>query len=187
MGGSITISEAVTLEPQIEYYSDRGGDYTITITEDQWTFLWGPIDKGVEVVVYRQEQVVAGHLVRNNVSKKSKKHFDAERDGYVDVLIENETVEIKDVTLRCRGICTNSVFHVIFATMRIYTREIKRPLRSGIVEISSADARSAYHCYKKAFKKNGFSTDVPEPPSKRVYDYVVPFTRNVYQLPKLKY
>tara|TARA_B110001452_G_C15127798_1_gene393019 strand:- start:87 stop:644 length:558 start_codon:yes stop_codon:yes gene_type:complete len=185
MGGSIAISEAVT--PQIEYYSDRGGDYTIMTTEDKWTFLWGSIDKGVEVVVFRQEHLVAGHLMRNNVSNKSKQHFDAERDGYVDILIANETVEIKDVVLRCRGICASSVFHVIFATMRIYTREIKKPIRSGIVEISSEDAQTAYHCYKKAFKKNGFSTDVPEPPSKREQDYVVPFTRDVYQLPKLRY
>ena len=181
MGGS------VTTPVHIEYFSDRAGTYTITQSDGKWTFQWGTIQKGVEVDVFRQEHLIAGHLVRNNLSKKPKKHFDAERDGYLDVLIVNETVELKDVLLRPRGICKESVNKVIFATMRIYARQIRQPIRSGILEISSENAKAAYHCYKKAFKLNGFSTETPEPPSKRIRDYVVVFTRDVYQEPKLKF
>jgi len=181
MGGS------VTTPVHIEYFSDRAGTYTITQSDDKWTFQWGTIQKGVEVDVFRQEHLIAGHLVRNNLSKKPKKHFDAESDGYLDVLIANETVELKDVLLRPRGICKESVNKVIFAAMRIYARQIRQPIRSGILEISSENAKAAYHCYKKAFKLNGFSTETPEPLTKRIRDYVVVFTRDVYQEPKLKF
>ena len=181
MGGSIITPV------NIEYYSDRGGDYTITLREDKWTFRWGSGQKGVEIDVFQQDSHIAGYLVRNNLSKKTKKHFDAERDGYLDVLIANETVEIKNVLLRPRGICTKSVHKVIFATMRIYARQMKHPIRSGIVKISSEHAKAAYNCYKKALKMNGFSTVTPEPLTKRIYDYVVVFTRDVYQEPKLTF
>ena len=70
MGGSITTPV------HIEYFSDRGGDYTITRTDDKWTFRWGTVQKGVEVDVFQQEHLCAGHLVRNNLSKKATKHFD---------------------------------------------------------------------------------------------------------------
>jgi len=181
MGGSITTPG------HIEYLSDRGGDYTITRTDDKWTFRWGTVQKGVEVDVFQQEHLCAGHLVRNNLSKKATKHFDAEHDGYLDVLIANETVELKDVLLRPRGICKESVNKVLFAAMRIYARQIRQPIRSGILEISSENAKAAYHCYKKAFKINGFSTKTPEPPSKKIVDYVIVFTRDVYQQPQLMF
>jgi len=181
MGGS------VTTPIEIEYHSDRAGAYTVTRTDAKWTFMWGTVEKGVEVDVFQQEYLIAAHLVRNNLSKKPKKHFDAERDGYLDVLIVDETVELKDVLLRPRGICKKSVNKVIFAAMRIYARQIRQPIRSGIVQISSEYAKAAYHCYKKAFKSNGFSTSTPEPLTKRIRDYVVVFTRDVYQEPKLKF
>lgn len=181
MGGSITAPI------DIEYFSDRGGDYTITHTDDKWVFRWGTVQNGVEIDVFKQKQMVAGHLVRNNFSKKSKKHFDAEYDGHLDVIIANETVEIKNVFLSKRGICKESVNKVIFAAMRIYARELRQCIRAGIVIISSEYAKAAYHCYKKAFKLNGFSTETPEPPSKRILDYIVVFTRDVYQEPKLKF
>ena len=181
MGGSITAPI------QIEYFSDRGGDYTITHSDDKWTFRWGTVQSGVEIDVFRQHNIIAGHLVRNNVSKKPRKHFDAEYDGHLDVLIANRTVEIKNVFLRKRGICKESVHKVIFAAMRIYSRELRQSIRAGVVSISSDYAKKAYHCYKKAFKLNGFSTETPEPPSKRILDYLVVFTRDVYKEPVLKF
>lgn len=181
------MGSSITPPIHIEYFSDRGGDYTITHTDDKWTFRWGNVQKGVEVDVFQQENLIAGHLVRNNLSKKNKKHFDAEHDGYLDVLIANETVELKNVFLRKRGICKQSVNKVLFATMRIYARELRQCIRSGVVVISSEHAKAAYHCYKKAFKLNGFSTESLEPPSKIIFDYTVVFTRDVYQEPKLKF
>jgi hypothetical protein len=181
MGGS------VTTPVEIEYFSDRGGTYSITCTDDKWVFQWGSFNKGVEVDVFQQENLIAGHLVRNNLSKKNKKHFDVERDGYLDVLITDETVELKDVLLRPRGICKESVNKVIFAAARIYARQIRQPIRSGILEISSENAKAAYHCYKKAFKSNGFSTETPEPPSNNIRNYVVVFRRDVYQQPQLTF
>ena len=78
MGGS------VTTPVHIEYFSDRAGTYTITQSDGKWTFQWGTIQKGVEVDVFQQEHLCAGHLVRNNLSKKATKHFDAEHDGYLE-------------------------------------------------------------------------------------------------------
>lgn len=176
-----------TTPVHIEYFSDRGGDYTITHTDDKWVFRWGTVQKGVEIDVFQRGDIVAAHLVRNNFSKKSKKHFHAEYDGHLDVIITNETVEVQNVFLRKRGICKESVHKVIFAAMRIYARELRKCIRTGIVVISSEYAKAAYHCYKKAFKLNGFSTETPEPPSKRILDYIVVFTRDVYQEPILKF
>jgi len=181
MGGSISTSE------HIKYHSDRGGDYTVTVSNNKWTFRWGSIRHGIEVDIFKQHNIIVGHLVRNNSSKKTKKHFLAERDGHLDVLVEGECVEIQNILLRPRGICTKSVGKVMFAAMRIYAQEMKRPIRSGIVEISSDYAKAAYSCYKKAFKMNGFSTVMPKPPRPKVLHYIVIFTRDVFQTPKLHF
>ena len=81
----------------------------------------------------------------------------------------------------------NQWVKVMFAAMRIYAQEMKRPIRSGIVEISSDYAKAAYSCYKKAFKMNGFSTVMPKPPRPKVLHYIVIFTRDVFQTPKITF
>lgn len=74
----------------------------------------------------------------------------------------------------------------LFAAIRIYCKELKEPVKAGVVQISSKHGRKAYRCYRKAFKTNAFESLTEEPTDKEVEDYLVIFTRKVYDTPVLK-
>jgi len=172
--------------PDIMVCDDRGGSYTITKYTDRWILQWGTIRRGIEVHVFREGSVIVAHLVRNNRSKHRHKHFDCEQDGNVDILVTNNTIEIANVLLCPKGICRKSVTKTLFAAIRIYCKEFQQPVKSGIVNISSKEGIKAYHCYRKAFKKNAFESLTVEPSEKEVDDYLVLFRRKVYNTPVLK-
>lgn len=178
-GGSIETPDIIVCE-------DRGGHYTIRKYTDKWVLQWGTIQSGIEVHVFRQGSVISAHLVRNNLSSCPCKHFDCEQGGHVDILVENSTIQIANVFLCQTGICCESVAKTLFAAIRIYSKEFKQPVKSGIVNISSKEAIRAYHCYRKAFKINAFESLSQEPLEKEVHDYLVLFTRKVYNIPVIK-
>ena len=178
MGGASSIQS-----PHISACEDRGGSYTITQYTDKWILQWGTIQRGVEVHVFRQGSVVVAHLVRNNLSKHRRKHFDCEQNGNIDIIVENNTIEIANVFLCPKGICRKSVDKTLFAAIRIYCQEFKQPVKSGVVNISSMEGIRAYHCYCKAFQRNAFESLTAEPSEKEVEDYLVLFTRRVYDTP----
>lgn len=181
MGGAISIET-----PDVIVCEDRGGSYTIKKYTDRWVLQWGTIQRGVEVHVFRQGSIISAHLVRTNLSKRKHKHFDCEQDGNVDILVANNTIEIANVFLCQRGICRKSVTKTLFAAIRIYCQEFKQPVKSGIVNISSKEGIRAYHCYRKAFKRNAFESMTAEPSKKEVEDYLVLFTRKIYNTPIIK-
>lgn len=161
----------------------KAGDFMILNNGSEWTFKWGNIVAGIEVLVVKEHEAsVSAHLIRNNMSSDKMKHFDVEKeDGYVDVIIKSGVCEILDVHMKCRGICTMSLEKVIFAAIRIYARDFHRAVRWGCVKISSNHAQAAYHCYVAAFQRNGFCTKTSEPETDTQEDFRVDFVKIVRQ------
>lgn len=164
---------------------EHGGKYTITHKTHQIIFAWGKKERGVEIVVSREKEAVAATLIRHNVSRNKKRHFNARRDGHLDILIENEIVRIHDSNSRRHCYGSTVLNRAIFAAMRIYAPNTGKCIRSAIVEISSSHAKALYHCYVKAFRKNGFVTDETEPSTNHVSNFIIIFTRYIYQQPKI--
>ena len=161
----------------------KAGDFLILNNGPEWTFKWGNIVAGIEVVVVKElSESLSAHLIRNNMFKNKVQHFDVEKgDGYVDITIKSGICEISDVYMKCRGICTMSLEKVIFAAIRIYARDFRRSVRWGCVKISSNHARAAYHCYVTAFQKNGFCTETVEPDTDLQENFIVDFVKIVRQ------
>jgi len=169
---------------KLTIHSDRGGDYIIFDDETYWTFKWGTILKGIEVIVMKEfGNALSAHLVRNNMSNDSSKHFDISKDdGYIDVFVKSHVIEIRDVNMKPRGICRESLEKVIFAAMRIYPKQCKETVRWGCVNISSNNSIAAYYCYVNAFKKNGFSTKIKAPESDKQENFVVDFIKDIHMV-----
>ena len=181
MGGSVsTVEHSI---PGLEH----GGKYTVTHKNHQVVFSWGKKKHGVEIVVSRENQAVAATLTRHNVSKNKKRHFNPKRHGYLDILIENGIVRINDKYSRRHCYGSTALNRTIFAAMRIYAPNTGQCIRSAIVEISSSHAKALYHCYVKAFRKNGFETSEKEPVNNHVSNYIIIFTRYVYKEPQLSF
>jgi len=144
-----------------------------------WTFKWGNIVSGISVVVLKQgDHSLSAHLLRNNVMSESRKHFDVDKqDGHMDIAIKSGVLEIVDVHMKCRGICTMSLEKVMFAAIRIYARDLRRTVMWGCVNITSRHARAAYRCYVEAFRRNGFCTETKMPETEIQEDFMVDFVK----------
>lgn len=169
---------------QISLHSDRGGEYLIMHDTAHWTFKWGTILKGIEVIVMKEfGNALSAHLVRNNMSNDSSRHFDiAKDDGYIDIFVGSDVLEIRDVKMNVKGICRSSLEKVIFAAVRTYSKQCKGTVREGCVNISSKNSIAAYYCYVNAFKKNGFSTKIQAPESDKQENFVVDFVKDIYMV-----
>ncbi len=179
MGGTISTPQ------RSKACMDHGGTYTVTRKNDRLIFSWGNKHCGVDVEVGREKEAVAASLVRHTIGKDKKKHYDVKRDGHLDVLIEEQTVRIHDSRKRNYAYGSTALARVVFAALRVYASNVGQQIKSAIVEISSTRAKSVYHCYVKAFRKNGFTTVEKEPSTKKVQGFLLIFTRYVYQQPKL--
>ena len=142
---------------------DHGGKYTVTHKNDTLIFSWGDKHRGVDVVVAREKETIGASLIRHTIDSDIKKQYDVKRDGHLDVLIENQTVRIHDSRKRNYAYGSTALRRVVFAALRVYAANVGQPIKSAIVEISSTRAKSVYHCYVKAFHKNGFCTVVQKP------------------------
>jgi len=167
----------------ITLHSDRSGDYIIVHDESHWIFKWGTSLHGIEVVIMKEfGNALSAHLVRNNVDKDTGKHFDISNDdGYIDVFVKSDVIEIRDVKMEVKGICRESLEKVIFAAVRIYSFEYHQSVKWGCVNISSNDSIAAYFCYVNAFKKNGFGTSIQAPVSNSQENFLVDFVKDIHQ------
>ncbi len=167
----------------ITLHSDRGGYYLIIHDATHWTFKWGTSLNGIEVVIMKEfGNALSAHLVRNNIDKDTVKHFDISNDdGYIDVFVKSDVLEIRDVNMKRMGICIESLEKVIFAAMRIYSFEYHQSVKWGCVNINSNDSIAAYFCYVAAFKKNGFSTSIQAPVSNEQEHFLVDFVKDIHQ------
>ena len=172
---------------EITYHKDRAGDYSIVHKQGQWSFAWGTTFCGVEVTVYRKNKVIIASLLRNNKSKKVHQHFyDGDNKGHLNVETTRQIVEIKDVMFEEQGICSDSLYYVLFAAIRVYAAEFVLPVTGGFVNIHSNNAISAYHAYNNAFERNGFCTDVRVPSSFEEEKYLVTFVKKIHKTLKIK-
>ena len=175
--GSSTSIKAITLHSE-----PKAGDFLILNDVTYWTFKWGNIVAGIEVLVRKQGQGLSAHLLRNNMMLDSTKHFDVEKqDGYMDVVIRSGVLEILDVHMKCRGICSMSLEKVMFAAIRIYARDFRRTVRWGCVNITSKQGRAAYRCYVEAFRRNGFCTETSIPETEVQEDFMLDFVKTIRQ------
>jgi hypothetical protein len=175
-GNSIKSKSSITL------HSDRGGHYLIVHDATHWTFRWGTLLNGIEVVVMEEfGNALSAHLIRNNVDKNTAKQFDISNDnGYIDVFVKSDVLEIRDVQMTIMGICRASLEKVIFAAVRTYSKQCQSAVKWGCVNISSKNSIAAYYCYVNAFKTNGFSTLMEAPESDDQESFVVDFVKDIH-------
>tara|TARA_B110000091_G_C13702214_1_gene426815 strand:+ start:316 stop:930 length:615 start_codon:yes stop_codon:yes gene_type:complete len=175
-GNSIKSKSIITL------HSDRGGHYLIMQDATHCTFKWGTLLNGIEVVVMEEfGNALSAHLIRNNVDKNTANQFDISNDdGYIDVFVKSDVLEIRDVQMKIKGICRESLEKVIFAAVRTYSKQCQRAVKWGCVNISSKNSIAAYYCYVNAFKTNGFSTSAEPPESDDQESFVVDFVKEIH-------
>ena len=141
MGGASTKPSV-----EIEYKEDRAGIYYIEKTPAEWKFVWN--NPEYTVATFKNGRTVSAHLLTANKQKLESSH--------IDIKVQNGIIEIVNVSLKTRGICSEAVSKCLFASIRMYSALCGERVTKGVVVISSSNAVAAYKCYMKAFKKNGF-------------------------------
>jgi len=185
MGASVATGASVTTIKKSLPDIGHGGNYVVTHKNDQLIFAWGREDRGVAILVSREKEAIAASLLRHNVTSSEKRHYNAKRDGHLDILIEDETVRISDINTKRHRYGSTVLTRALFAAMRVYAANTGKSIKSAIVEISSTQAKSLYHCYVKAFRKNGFNTAEKEPADEHADNFMLIFTRYVYNEPQI--
>jgi hypothetical protein len=176
MGGASTKPSV-----EIEYKEDRAGVYYIEKTPASWKFVWS--NPGYTVATFKNGRTVSAHLLS---AINNKKIFELGHDGHIDIKVQNGTIEIENVSLKTRGICSEAVSKCLFASIRMYSALCGERVTKGVVVITSSDAVAAYKCYMKAFKKNGFEPiKDPKITVPDVKDQRIEFRRSIDIIPIL--
>ena len=169
--------------PITTYHHDRGGAYVVEETFDTRTYKWQGDDTSAEVVVFIEEWGVRAHLVEY---KKGKIHFTNENNGHVDVLVTDSGIEIKDVYLEHKGMCSKSTTKTLFCAIRTYAERFGKSIPYGNVTIVSQYAKAAFQCYKTAFKNNGYETDSEPPTKDNIKHWTIQYIKSINKPLKLK-
>jgi len=77
---------------------------------------------------------------------------------------ENETIDITNVYLDTKGVCTKSVAYTIYALMDCVNKR-KQYAPRGTVHILSENPCAAFNCYDRAFRINGFQLGADQYPA----------------------
>ena len=174
MGGASTKPSV-----EIEYKEDRAGIYYIEKTPTEWKFVWS--NPEYTVATFKNERTVSAHLLTANKQKLESSH-----EGHIDIKVQNGIIEIENVSLKQRGICSEAVAKCLFASIRMYSALCRSAVTKGVVVITSSDAVAAYKCYLKAFKKNGFEPiKAPKITVPDVKDQRIEFRRSIDNMPIL--
>jgi hypothetical protein len=171
MGGASTKPSV-----EIEYKEDRAGIYYIEKTPAEWKFVWN--NPEYTVATFKNGRTVSAHLLTANKQKLESSH--------IDIKVQNGIIEIVNVSLKTRGICSEAVSKCLFASIRMYSALCGERVTKGVVVISSSNAVAAYKCYMKAFKKNGFEPiKDPKITVPDVKDQRIEFRRSIDIIPIL--
>ncbi len=171
MGGASTKPSV-----EIEYKEDRAGIYYIEKTPAEWKFVWN--NPEYTVATFKNGRTVSAHLLTINKQKLESSH--------IDIKVQNGIIEIVNVSLKTRGICSEAVSKCLFASIRMYSALCGKRVTKGVVVISSSNAVAAYKCYMKAFKKNGFEPiKDPKITVPDVKDQRIEFRRSIDIIPIL--
>jgi hypothetical protein len=171
MGGASTKPSV-----EIEYKEDRAGIYYIEKTPAEWKFVWN--NPEYTVATFKNGRTVSAHLLTANKQKLESSH--------IDIKVQNGIIEIVNVSLKTRGICSEAVSKCLFAPIRMYSALCGERVTKGVVVISSSNAVAAYKCYMKAFKKNGFEPiKDPKITVPDVKDQRIEFRRSIDIIPIL--
>ena len=171
MGGASTKPSV-----EIEYKEDRAGVYYIEKTPAEWKFVWN--NPEYTVATFKNGRTVSAHLLTANKQKLESSH--------IDIKVQNGIIEIENVSLKTRGICSEAVSKCLFASIRMYSALCGERVTKGVVVISSSNAVAAYKCYMKAFKKNGFEPiKDPKITVPDVKDQRIEFRRSIDIIPIL--
>jgi hypothetical protein len=168
--------------PITTYHQDRGGTYIVEETFDTRTYKWYSVRLDVEVVVFIEEWGVRAHLVEFN---KGKIHFTNENNGYVDISVKESCIEIQDVYIKHRGMCSESTTKPMFCAIRSYVERFGKTIPYGSVTITSQQAKAAFQCYKTAFKNNGYETDSEPPTTDKIKQWTIQYIKSITKPLKL--
>lgn len=161
---------------EMEYKEDRAGIYYIEKTPAGWKFVWS--NPEYTVATFKNGRTVSAHLLTANKQKLESSH--------IDIKVQNGIIEIENVSLKQRGICSEAVSKCLFASIRMYSALCGERVTKGVVVISSSNAVAAYKCYMKAFKKNGFEPiKDPKITVPDVKDQRIEFRRSIDIIPIL--
>jgi len=169
--------------PITTFHTDRGGSYTVEEMSDTRTYKWYGDKLDVEVVVFIEDWGVRAHLVEFN---KEKIHFTNENNGYVDISVKDSCIEIQDVYLKHRGMCSESTMKTMFCAIRSYVERVGKTIPYGSVTITSQQAKAAFQCYKTAFKSNGYETDSEPPATNEIKQWTIQYIRSITKPLKLR-
>lgn len=162
--------------PITSYHHDRGGTYIMEETYDTRVYKWYQDELAVEVNVYIEDWGVRAHLV---TYKKGKTHFTNERKEHVDITVKDKSIEIKDVFLKHKGMCSASTTKTMFCAIRTYVERIGDTIPYGSVTITSRHAKAAFQCYKTAFNNNGYETDSEAPATDETKQQTIKYVKSI--------
>lgn len=162
--------------PIVTYHCDRGGVYTVVETIDKRKYRWFQHNATIIVDVVLEENSVRSHLVE---FQKENIHFTNERGSHIDIVVKEGNIEIKDVFLKHKGMCSEATTKTIFCAIRTYVERFGRPVLYGNVNITSQNAKAAFNCYRTAFANNGFETDSTAPTLDNIKHWTVLFIKSI--------
>tara|TARA_B110000285_G_scaffold66551_1_gene76438 strand:+ start:9387 stop:9917 length:531 start_codon:yes stop_codon:yes gene_type:complete len=169
--------------PITTYHHDRGGVYIVEESFDTRTYKWYTDNITVEVVVFVEEYGVRAHLVEY---KTEKIHFTNENNGHVDIIVKDSHIQIKDVYLKHKGMCSDATTKTMFCAIRTYVARVGKTIPYGSVTITSKNAKAAFKCYKSAFKNNGYETDSEVPATEIIKQWTIQYIKSITRPLKLE-
>lgn len=162
--------------PITSYHDDRGGTYVIEETCDTRVYKWYQDGLTVEVNVYIEDWGVRAHLVKY---ERGKTQFTNENKEHVDITVRDNSIEIKDVFLKHKGMCSESTSKTMFCAIRTYVERIGKAIPYGAVTITSRHAKSAFQCYATAFKNNGYKTNSEAPTTDEIKQWTIRYVKSI--------